>query len=91
MRFLLLRFMLLVSLLLPAVSMAFGFPELPFCPLGGPPGWFNRMTGQHHRSYPPPPPPYFLAPRALPNGFVNRPAPAPLYYPGNRLQLRPGR
>lgn len=30
------------------------FPEIGFCPLGGPPGWFNRMSGQSHRYYPPP-------------------------------------
>jgi hypothetical protein len=34
---------------------AFFFPEMPFCPLGGPPGWFNRITNNHHsyRHYPP--------------------------------------
>jgi len=69
-RFSLLRLMLLSSLLLPAGAMAFGFPELPFCPLGGPPGWFNRLTGQHHRRYPPPP--SLRVPRAVPYGTAYR-------------------
>lgn len=25
------------------------FPEFGFCPLGGPPGWFNRLSGQKYR------------------------------------------
>jgi hypothetical protein len=37
----------LFSLLLTVESQA--FPELPFCPAGGPPGWFNRLT--HHRDH----------------------------------------
>ena len=46
---------LLAPTLLPQSASA-GFPEPAFCPLGGPPGWFNRMTGQHHkRRYLPPP------------------------------------
>ncbi len=28
-----------------------GFPEFDFCPLGGPPGWFNRMTGKYDQRY----------------------------------------
>jgi hypothetical protein len=40
--------------LLPAMVNA-GFPEFGFCPLGGPPGWFNRVTGQHDRYYYAPP------------------------------------
>ncbi len=43
-----------------------GFPEIPFCPLGGPPGWFNRLTGRDH---PPPPPGWYgdyPAPQAAP-------------------------
>lgn len=30
------------------------FAEFDFCPLGGPPGWFNRLSGQSYRYYPPP-------------------------------------
>jgi len=42
-------------------------PEFSFCPIGGPPGWFNRMTGQHDHdwrySYPPPYPyPNYITP-----------------------------
>ena len=35
------------------------FPEIPFCPLGGPPGWWNRMVDDDDHHYPPPyyPPP----------------------------------
>jgi len=40
--------MLLIS------SSASAFPEIPFCPIGGPPGWFNRMTDNHSDyRYPP--------------------------------------
>jgi hypothetical protein len=39
-------------------SSASAFPEIPFCPIGGPPGWFNRMTGEYQQyRYPPVPPP----------------------------------
>ncbi len=55
-----------------------GFPELPFCPLGGPPGWFNRLTDRDHRS----PPPYWLRYPLRPSppsyGYV---PPSVLYWP----------
>ena len=42
-------FALLLSL--SFTSSSFAFPELPFCPAGGPPGWFNRLTqnNDHYR------------------------------------------
>jgi hypothetical protein len=47
--------LILMALLIPMSAEA-RFPEFGFCPLGGPPGWFNRLSGQsHHRYYPPPP------------------------------------
>lgn len=30
------------------------FPEIPFCPLGGPPGWANRLFDLDDDYYPPP-------------------------------------
>ncbi|MGD2053803.1 MAG: hypothetical protein PVG45_06815 [Gammaproteobacteria bacterium] len=41
---------------------AMAFPDIPFCPLGGPPGWLDRIfdDDDHHRYHPPPyyrPPP----------------------------------
>ena len=70
-------------LLLPARSNA-GLAEFAFCPLGGPPGWFNRLTGQHNkRSYYPPPvyPVYYPAMQAVPVYAypVSRPV-NPAYY-----------
>lgn len=47
--------MTLAAAFLPALVSA-GFPEIGFCPLGGPPGWINRLTGQHNRYYYAPPP-----------------------------------
>ena len=47
---------MLLVMTLPAVVQAFSFPEISFCPLGGPPGWFNRISGEHDRRYYPPPP-----------------------------------
>jgi len=38
-----------ISLSFPASS--FAFPEIPFCPLGGPPGWMNRFMHTHDRDY----------------------------------------
>jgi len=32
-------------------AQAFVFPELPFCPLGGPPGWANRLLHADHYRY----------------------------------------
>ena len=54
-----------------ASANAFAFPELPFCPLGGPPGWFNRMTPDNDRYYGPPPV----------RGWYPAPYP-PVYQPG---------
>jgi hypothetical protein len=48
------HFLSLMALLF-AVTAEARFPEFSFCPLGGPPGWFNRLSGQSHRYYPPPP------------------------------------
>jgi hypothetical protein len=46
------RLLLLALIFVPASASA--FMEIPFCPLGGPPGWFNRMTDNHHNyRYPP--------------------------------------
>jgi hypothetical protein len=57
----------LVSLLAYAsVTGATSFPEVPFCPFGGPTGWMNRITGYDdyggYNRYPPPvyyPSPYY--------------------------------
>ncbi len=46
------RLLFLFLIFVPAISVA--FPEIPFCPLGGPPGWFNRFA---------------LAPYAAPSNF----------------------
>jgi hypothetical protein len=54
-------FALLIAVLFSAPVQA-RFPEFGFCPLGGPPGWFNRMTGQHHRYYAPPVYPWYYPP-----------------------------
>ncbi len=40
----------LIILIVPIAASA-GFPEFGFCPLGGPPGWVNRITGNHDRPY----------------------------------------
>jgi hypothetical protein len=45
---------LLTWLVLLSMQVEARFPEFGFCPLGGPPGWFNRLSGQSHRYYPPP-------------------------------------
>jgi len=42
---------LLILLLLFGSAKAAAFPEIPFCPLGGPPGWFNRIAGDNDRYY----------------------------------------
>lgn len=49
------HFLLLLGVLLTTQVEA-RFPEFGFCPLGGPPGWFNRLSGQSYRYYPPPQP-----------------------------------
>ena len=70
---------LLAAGILPASAMA-DFPEIPFCPLGGPPGWFNRLKGDDHRYYPPPPR-YYPA-QARPAPWMPPPAayPPPQWY-----------
>jgi hypothetical protein len=46
---------LLIPLMIGSASVS-AFPEIPFCPLGGPPGWWNRMVDDDddRRYYPPP-------------------------------------
>jgi len=70
---------LLVAGLFAGSAMA-DFPEIPFCPLGGPPGWFNRLKGDNHRYYPPPPR-YYPVP-ARPSPWTPPPAayPPPQWY-----------
>lgn len=82
---------LLLSLTLACTifsSLAYGFrlPEIGFCPAGGPPGWFNRMTGQNNRYYGPPPPPMYrpVYPASSPNWQVPARQQAPLYFPVKR-------
>lgn len=43
----------LLLIIWPTIVSGAGFPEFGFCPLGGPPGWINRMTGWD-RNYSPP-------------------------------------
>ncbi len=43
--------LILLAMIFPSIAVGFSFPEIPFCPEGGPPGWFNRMTGQHNQRY----------------------------------------
>jgi len=58
------RAALLIPLLIGSAD-AWAFPEIPFCPLGGPTGWWNRMTDDDdHRYYRPPP--YYPPPVAAP-------------------------
>ncbi len=49
---------LLVGLVVPVSEPSEArLAEFGFCPLGGPPGWINRLTGEHHKRrgrYPPP-------------------------------------
>ena len=52
----------LASTVIPSIASSFRFPELNFCPLGGPPGWFNRMAGQNDNRYYAPPPPQMFRP-----------------------------
>jgi hypothetical protein len=54
-------------------AQAFFMPELPFCPWGGPPGWFNRVTQNDAYRYSPPA--YGYAPYAMPGQFVPYDAP----------------
>jgi len=66
-------YLLVLAMLLPGVVQA--LPEIPFCPLGGPTGWWNRLTDDDDdRYYPPPyyPPPQFRPywGQAYPYGYV---------------------
>ncbi len=60
----------------PAVAVA--LPEIPFCPLGGPPGWLNRLTDDDDHHYPPP---YYPPPPVAPYWSPVYPAPYVLPYP----------
>jgi hypothetical protein len=76
-----LHFLLLMGLVF-ATQVEARFPEFGFCPLGGPPGWLNRLNGQSHRYYSP----YYLSPR-----YQVRPTYMPYQtyaYPAQ--QFRPG-
>jgi len=43
-----------LAFIVPGMANA-GFPEIPFCPLGGPPGWVNTLFDSDDRPrYPPP-------------------------------------
>lgn len=76
--------LILAGITLPSMASGFSFPEIAFCPLGGPPGWFNRMTGQHDRRYYAPPPrvmrPVYppVAPYGWQSPVMQQP---PLYFP----------
>ena len=71
---------LLFLFLLTGSSSASAFFEIPFCPLGGPPGWFNRMTTDNNQYrylpswYPP------LYPQAYPYASLHQPQ---AWYPDN--------
>lgn len=48
--------MIKVILILLVSTLSFNanaFPELPFCPMGGPPGWMNRFLNHHDYDRPP--------------------------------------
>ena len=57
MKMLTMQLLILLSLLM--TNTAFAFPEIPFCPAGGPPGWMNYLESRHNqnkwygRQYPP--------------------------------------
>jgi len=75
-------------MLLPGRLQA-GFPEFDFCPLGGPTGWINRLTGEHNKRryyYPPYYTPAVLYPPLVPGTWQ-----APVNsYPENIPAGRPG-
>ena len=67
---------LAIALVLGSTSVM-ALPEFPFCPLGGPTGWFNRLTDDDDDRYYPPPyyPPPLVAPywnQAYPYTYVPR-------------------
>ena len=63
-----------------SVAGATSFPEVPFCPFGGPTGWMNRITGydgyDRYDRYPPP-------------GYYPS-YPSPYYQPEWRYVTQPG-
>ncbi len=72
----------LAIMVIPSIASGFRFPEIGFCPAGGPPGWFNRMTGQNNRYYGPPPPmvrPGY--PTYFPNWQIPQMQQSPVYFP----------
>ncbi|MBT8126294.1 MAG: hypothetical protein KJP15_02330 [Gammaproteobacteria bacterium] len=68
------RVVLSMALLLESALVS-AFPEIPFCPLGGPPGWWNRIFDDDHGHpppplwYPPPPSAPYWAP-TTPYGYL---------------------
>ncbi len=73
----------LLMLTASADAMAF-FPELPFCPFGGPPGWYNRVM--HERDvYPQYRYPPYWSRSPLP--YKYRSVPYPFYMERPRPQL----
>lgn len=72
------RWLSIPLLLATFEAQAFSLPEIPFCPLGGPPGWFNRMVNDTTYGYPPPRYWYGPDPRLYPYGpAYGRPYPRP--------------
>ncbi len=59
---------LALLLLVSSSAQAFFFPEFPFCPLGGPPGWANRIMHDDYYRYRHVrrPPAYYYSPYAAP-------------------------
>jgi hypothetical protein len=44
-------FKFLVILVISSLASAsYAFPELPFCPAGGPPGWMNHFNHKHEQN-----------------------------------------
>jgi hypothetical protein len=76
-------------LLLLGSTGAQAFPEIPFCPLGGPPGWLNRIfDDDDHRYYPPP---YYSPPPPVAAPYWNRGGIYPYPPPNYRYPVPPGR
>ena len=77
-----LRRLALAAALLLGPAAAAAFPDIPFCPLGGPPGWIDRLTDDDDHRYPPP---YYPPPPLLPYGAAGYPGvyvpPYPIYPP----------
>ena len=87
--------LVILLILSVAAKSSYAFPEIPFCPLGGPPGWMNRLT-HHHRHYIPP---YYPAsysgndyPAAVHAPVAVRPGYRPqVFYPAQFRTQSPGR